>query len=811
MALRLSAPAPDSAAAPSSDTHRFVANPAALVTGLRDDARTALAARDVQAFSALFARADAIEDIHRRHQARLVLLEAGMHDAPAEAAVLSAAMAVVARRSVEWLEAEPREPSILNLAGVAFYELGELGAAEHLFKAASRLDPGLPHVAGNLEELTRRRRARAPQPALPPAVRAALRDLAPRGKRVANAARPAEGLTLSLCMIVKDEEEMLPRCLAAIRDHVDELVVVDTGSTDRTREIALEHGAKLIDVAWTGSFSDARNVSFAAATGDWLMFLDADEVLVEGDGERLRALTGQTWREAHYLLETNHTGTLEDGTAVTHNALRVFRNRPGLRFEGRIHEQIAQHLPAFLPERLAVSDVRIDHYGYLGAVRDAKEKSRRNIELLERQAAEGLDTPFLAFNLGSEYAAAGDNEAALVQLESSWSRLAGESNLASYGFVPSLAGRLVRALRVTGDLRGARTRGAEVLTRFPGFTDVLLEMAIAAAALGDHETAIAELERCLEWGDAPSTYSATQGSGTFLAMATLADARRATGDLQGAEELLRRCRAEYPVFAGAIEPLTRLMLAQGRTPQETVQAVAGDAELALSSRFLLAAALHESGAPEAAEEQLRLVIAAQPDAAPARVALGEALLSQSRFAEAAEAARAVDAESPWAPAAARTAAFGLMAGEAGEDRLRDTLAWGRAAGLPEGELRALQAWADARRGVMPPPAGVPSTGAALTLTMLEALLRLEAFELFGTLLPVAEALALPSRDRHELLARMYLRRGFLESAGDEWIAAVQEDGPDAAALGGLAEVAAARGLDEDAELLAQEARALAAR
>jgi tetratricopeptide (TPR) repeat protein len=253
------------------------------------------------------------------------------------------------------------------------------------------------------------------------------------------------------------------------------------------------------------------------------------------------------------------------------------------------------------------------------------------------------------------------------------------------------------------------------------------------------------------------------------------------------------------------------MLAQGRTPQETVQAVAGDAELALSSRFLLAAALHESGAPEAAEEQLRLVIAAQPHAAPARVALGEALLSQSRFAEAAEAARAVDAESPWAPAAARTAAFGLMAGEAGEDRLRDTLAWGRAAGLPEGELRALQAWADARRGVMPPPAGVPSTGAALTLTMLEALLRLEAFELFGTLLPVAEALALPSRDRHELLARMYLRRGFLESAGDEWIAAVQEDGPDAAALGGLAEVAAARGLDEDAELLAQEARALAAR
>jgi tetratricopeptide (TPR) repeat protein len=811
MALRLSAPAPDSAASLSPDTQRFVSDPETVVVMLRSDARAALAARDIAGFSALFDRAAEIEDIHRRHQARLVLLEAGLHDGPAEPALIAGAMAVVARRAIELLEDDPREPGILNLAGVALYELGELGAAEQLFKAARRLDPELPHVANNLEQIARRRKARAPRPALPPAVLAALRELAPRGKRVANAARPAEGLTLSLCMIVKDEEEMLPRCLAAIRDHVDELVVVDTGSTDRTREIALEYGAKLIDFAWTGSFSDARNVSFDAATGDWLMFLDADEVLVEGDGERLRALTGQTWREAHYLLETNHTGTLEDGTAVTHNALRVFRNRPGLRFEGRIHEQIAQHLPAFLPDRLAVSDVRIDHYGYLGAVRDAKEKSRRNIELLERQAAEGQDSPFLAFNLGSEYAAAGDNEAALEKFQSAWSRVAGERSLASYGFVPSLAGRLVRALRVTGRLQDARTRGSEVLERFPGFTDVLLEMALAASALGDHEIAIAELERCIEWGDAPSTYSATKGSGTHLAMAALADVRRRTGDLQGAEELLRRCRAEHPFFAGAIEPLTRLMLAQGRTAEETVAVVAGDGELSLSSRFLLAAALHEAGQSAAAEEQLRLVLDVQPDAAPAHVALGEALLSQSRFAEAAVAARAVGGDSPWAPAAARTAAFGVLAAQAPAEEVRETLAWARSAGLPEAEVRALEAWLAARGGEPPAPGSVPSAAAALTVTMLEALLRLEAFELFGELLPVAEALTLPVRDRRELLARMYLRRGFLESAGDEWVAAVQEQGPDADALWGLSAVAAARGLDEDAELLADEARALARR
>jgi hypothetical protein len=107
------------------------------------------------------------------------------------------------------------------------------------------------------------------------------------------------------------------------------------------------------------------------------------------------ALTGRTWREAFYLVETHHTGDLEDGTAVTHDALRAFRNRPEYRFEGRIHEQIAQHLPGYLPERLERTAVRVEHFGYLGAVRGAKDKVNRNLELLQRQAAEGLDTPFL--------------------------------------------------------------------------------------------------------------------------------------------------------------------------------------------------------------------------------------------------------------------------------------------------------------------------------------------------------------------------------------------------------------------------------
>ena len=104
-----------------------------------------------------------------------------------------------------------------------------------------------------------------------------------------------------------------------------------------------QYGARVIEQEWTGSFSEARNTSFEAATSDWIVYLDADEVLVEEDVRRLRALTGRVWREAFYLVETSYTGELGDGAAITNSALRVFRNRPHYRFEGRLHEQIAHH------------------------------------------------------------------------------------------------------------------------------------------------------------------------------------------------------------------------------------------------------------------------------------------------------------------------------------------------------------------------------------------------------------------------------------------------------------------------------------
>ena len=342
----------------------------------------------------LFAELDGWADAQRAYQARCRIAEATLAYRPLQPSLWPPAFATTARCLLDALEREPSEPVLLNLAGVLLYELTETGGAEALFRAALRLDPEIPHVEANLAAC----RSRGPAPPPRGAVAAALRVLGKRARAVASKARPAEGMTLSLIMIVKDEQEMLPGCLDAVKDVVDEMIVVDTGSTDDTVQIAERFGATVVRFPWNGSFADARNVSIDHATCDWVMYLDADEHLMPEDAPALRELIGRTWREAFYLVETNYTGGDDSGAAVTHHALRLWRRRPQYRFEGRIHEQKTHTMPTYLPERFETSTIRMRHYGYLRSRITAKDKSRRNIELLEIEAREN-PSPFNRYNL----------------------------------------------------------------------------------------------------------------------------------------------------------------------------------------------------------------------------------------------------------------------------------------------------------------------------------------------------------------------------------------------------------------------------
>jgi tetratricopeptide (TPR) repeat protein len=182
---------------------------------------------------------------------------------------------------------------------------------------------------------------------------------------------------VTAALIVRDEERFLPDCLTALAGLVDEVVVVDTGSRDATRDIAVASGAKTLDFAWIDDFAAARNTALEAASGDWILYIDADERLSAPPGLRLAdaladpAALGATLR---FRPRLNATPFLET---------RLFRNDPRIRFVGAIHETMLPSLDALVAEgkgRIVATPFAIQHLGYEG---DLTHKYRRNLPMLQ--------------------------------------------------------------------------------------------------------------------------------------------------------------------------------------------------------------------------------------------------------------------------------------------------------------------------------------------------------------------------------------------------------------------------------------------
>jgi tetratricopeptide (TPR) repeat protein len=302
-------------------------------------------------------------------------------------------------------------------------------------------------------------------------------------------------------------------------------------------------------------------------------------------------------------------------------------------------------------------------------------------------------------------------------------------------------------------------------------------------------------------GDAPARYAATVGSGTFLAACLLAELEQAAGRDAEAERLYREALDRHEDYVAPVLPLVALMAARGADETEIAASVPGRP----TARLLAATALYESGRHEAADRWFRGVLAAQPANGAARIGLVEALLSQRRYEDAAAEAALEASHSPLAATAWSARLFAIAVMGDG-DELEAGLEAAAAAGLPAHDAQLYRAWADALRG-RPLTRMLPGPAAETAATALEALLRVEEFGAFERLAPVWESIDIDSQERHERLARIYLRRGFLESAADEWIASVRIE-PDAGAMLGLAQVAVARGMHAEAIEFAEEAVAL---
>ncbi len=425
---------------------------------------------------------------------------------------------------------------------------------------------------------------------------------------------------ITLCMIAKDEAELLPGCLASVADLVDEIVLVDTGSTDATREIAQGAGARVVGFEWCDDFSAARNAALPYATGRYVLILDADERLTPDGCARIREACESDQADCWMLPLHNADGLDAELGDVVSGARRregvtylprLLRRTPDLAWEGVIHENPTGWLnrPG---RRTRAIEAPIVHYGYASEMVASRDKLARNERLLRARCKADPASADPWIYLAKTLQAAGDDKGAWEAFDEAW-------------------------LRVRAAPPAERRRATVSMMA----ADVLQRLVRNPAQLG-----LPYAEEALSWGlDHPNVQ--------FFAGVALE--RAASGPQE--EPRLRRAERVY-----------RQALAWSKPPMLAV--IPGLQSWLLPCRLGVVQCRLQlvTGEPSPdAVDVLQGAMARAPDDRAVRVALGEALTGAGRAAEALRVLEPVmDHDSPdaWWVAAWAVAALGDMEGAA---------------------------------------------------------------------------------------------------------------------------------------------------
>lgn len=371
--------------------------------------------------------------------------------------------------------------------------------------------------------------------------RAARRNHAKQQPRAS--AKPT-GPSISACMIVKDEAENLDRCLGSLQGKVDEIIVVDTGSTDDSVTIATRHGAKVSHFDWCDDFAAARNASIRDAKGDWVIWVDADEELIEETPGALRLLCQAQEKPEGFLVTCRSLSDLSGTISSEIRQWRLYRNHLGFQFKGRIHEHLI-HADGSTETYLLYQDaVWIRHWGYMPEPQLMRRKKARNTHLLELAVADNPSDPFMNYNVGKQHAAHHEFAQALPHLERAI-QLWRETSGINHAYVGNMFALAINTSVELGD--NQKAVAIEALVPSAAISpDILFQAGVAWMRLGRRDQAEPRLQRA--WQDTgirmhiegdPSSY-------TWRPLAALAQIYLDAGDAAQAYKYAQQAMVHGP-------------------------------------------------------------------------------------------------------------------------------------------------------------------------------------------------------------------------------------------------------------------------
>ncbi|MEZ5081074.1 MAG: glycosyltransferase [Thermoleophilia bacterium] len=604
---------------------------------------------------------------------------------------------------------------------------------------------------------------------------------------------------LSLCMMVRDEEESLPRCLSSVKDVVDEMIIVDTGSTDRTVEIAEEFGATVIHEEWTGDFARHRNTGLDAATGDWVLILDADEEIA--DATALRPLLNEEAIEGYVLREVNFIGSEPGIDAVVNAAFRMFRNRPEYRYEGALHEQIQAKVDPEGGKCTRFVGVEILHYGYLDHTTEARGKKDRNMRIVLEEVKRKPNDAFTLFNAGVEYQRINDHHTALDYFGRAFRNL---ESMRQY-FASLLLRNIVASLKETERYDEALEVCVDGLEAYPDFTDLHYLRGQLHFARREYRESIESFQRAIDLGDhAGDRYMSQAGMGSFYSHFALGTLHEAIGDQAEAVRCYKRSvTTARSLYGPPLVRLTQLLLSTDSVEdvERFIVGIVPEARRAEGLR-LIADVFVSEGAHEAARRLLDEALQMAPETHSIRVTLAHCHLAMGEVDLAIETLDAIPASSEvHSLARAKRVLAGLMTA-------RDDLIEQALDGFDAPTYR--DAWLlmnDARHGRATstefdsPPEAIE----AIILDMASALLEMSQLDAFNAVAPLLYQVTTDRPVLDERLGHLLLRNGFVDLGADRLLAAIQSGEPAPSAYALLARVCQDRDLVEDAEVFLRAA------